>query len=138
LLAISAFWETVCRIARRGSRSFFSAPLPKPLSIVFYWFSPPTRIFEAAGAGACVIIDAWEGIELFLEPGREIIVGGDGHDLAEQLRIEVLLIGASEDVSGELGIQLHPQQETAATAEIFQDLRLEKSRYPMNPLFEGV
>ncbi|MBW3593588.1 MAG: glycosyltransferase, partial [Actinobacteria bacterium] len=32
-------------------------------------FSPATRVFEAAGAGACVVTDAWEGIELFLEPG---------------------------------------------------------------------
>ncbi len=33
-------------------------------------FSPATRVFEAAGAAACLITDAWEGIELFLEPGR--------------------------------------------------------------------
>ena len=33
-------------------------------------FSPATRVFEAAGAGACLITDAWEGIEHFLEPGR--------------------------------------------------------------------
>ena len=32
-------------------------------------FSPATRVFEAAGAAACIITDAWEGIELFLEPG---------------------------------------------------------------------
>ena len=30
-------------------------------------FSPATRVFEAAGAGACLITDAWEGIELFLD-----------------------------------------------------------------------
>jgi spore maturation protein CgeB len=55
-------------------------------SMARYGFSPPTRIFEAAGAGACLITDAWDGIELFLEPGREIIVVRDGHELAEQLR----------------------------------------------------
>ncbi len=37
-------------------------------------FSPATRVFEAAGAGACLITDAWEGLELFLEAGR----GGAG------------------------------------------------------------
>ena len=37
-------------------------------------FSPATRVFEAAGAGACLITDAWEGIELFLDAGR----GGAG------------------------------------------------------------
>ncbi len=37
-------------------------------------FSPATRVFEAAGAGACLITDAWEGIEEFLEPGDEVLV----------------------------------------------------------------
>ncbi len=47
-------------------------------SMARYGFSPPTRVFEAAGAGACLITDAWEGIELFLEPGREVLVAEDG------------------------------------------------------------
>ena len=41
-------------------------------------FSPATRVFEAAGAGACLITDAWEGIELFLRPGEEVLVARDG------------------------------------------------------------
>ena len=28
-------------------------------------YSPATRVFEAAGAGACLITDAWHGLELF-------------------------------------------------------------------------
>jgi spore maturation protein CgeB len=55
-------------------------------SMVRYGFSPPTRIFEAAGAGACLLTDAWEGIELFLEPEREVIVVRDGHELAEHIQ----------------------------------------------------
>ncbi|HEX2230498.1 MAG TPA: glycosyltransferase [Candidatus Binatia bacterium] len=46
-------------------------------------FSPPTRLFEAAGAAACLISDAWEGIEDFLEPGRECLVAEDGHAVGE-------------------------------------------------------
>ncbi len=49
-------------------------------------FSPATRIFEAAGAGACLITDAWEGIELFLQPGAEVLVARDGADVADHLR----------------------------------------------------
>ena len=49
-------------------------------------FSPATRIFEAAGAGGCLITDAWEGIELFLTPGEEILVARDGDDVADALR----------------------------------------------------
>ncbi|TPE51652.1 CgeB family protein [Amaricoccus solimangrovi] len=48
-------------------------------------FSPATRVFEAAGAGACLVTDAWEGIGMFLEPGREILVARDGADVAEAL-----------------------------------------------------
>jgi spore maturation protein CgeB len=48
-------------------------------------FSPPTRVFEAAGAGACLMTDDWEGIDLFLEPGAEVLVVRDGHDVVEAL-----------------------------------------------------
>lgn len=49
-------------------------------------FSPATRVFEAAGAGACMISDAWAGIELFLQPDEEILVARDGHDVADILK----------------------------------------------------
>lgn len=45
-------------------------------------FSPATRIFEAAGAAACVITDAWEGVDRFFEPGREILVASSGAEVA--------------------------------------------------------
>jgi spore maturation protein CgeB len=45
-------------------------------------WSPATRIFEAAGAAACVVTDAWRGIEDFLQPGREILVASDGEEVA--------------------------------------------------------
>jgi spore maturation protein CgeB len=43
-------------------------------------------VFEAAGAGGCLITDAWEGIELFLKPGEEVLVARDGADVAEHVR----------------------------------------------------
>ncbi|MCU1336126.1 MAG: hypothetical protein JWO19_1707 [Bryobacterales bacterium] len=55
-------------------------------SMATYGFSPATRVFEAAGAAACVITDAWEGIEMFFEPGKEILVAHDGDDVAEWMR----------------------------------------------------
>jgi spore maturation protein CgeB len=44
-------------------------------------FSPPTRIFEAAGAAACVITDSWNGISEFFEPGKEILVASAAEDV---------------------------------------------------------
>jgi len=54
-------------------------------SMARYGFSPATRVFEAAGAGACLITDAWEGIETFLEPGKEILVARNGAEVAQHL-----------------------------------------------------
>jgi spore maturation protein CgeB len=54
-------------------------------SMARYGFSPPTRVFEAAGAAACLITDAWEGLELFLEPEREVLVARNGDEVAEHV-----------------------------------------------------
>ena len=54
-------------------------------SMARYGASPPTRIFEAAGAGACIISDSWAGIEKFLEPEKEILLAETGEDVARQL-----------------------------------------------------
>lgn len=49
-------------------------------------FSPPTRVFEAAGAGVCLITDKWAGIETFFAPGREILVAGGAEEVVACLR----------------------------------------------------
>ena len=54
-------------------------------SMVTYGFSPPTRIFEAAGAAACLITDAWEGVETFLTPEREVLVARDADEVVQHL-----------------------------------------------------
>jgi spore maturation protein CgeB len=49
-------------------------------------FSPPTRVFEAAGAGACLITDKWAGIEAFFTPEKEILVAGSAEEIVACLR----------------------------------------------------
>ena len=49
-------------------------------------YSPATRVFEAAGAGACLITDAWVGLDLFLKEGEEVLVARDGAEVAEHVR----------------------------------------------------
>jgi spore maturation protein CgeB len=54
-------------------------------------------MFEAAGAGACVISDRWDGIEDFFEPGSEVLCAEDGEQVAEILEY------LSEDHARSLG-----------------------------------
>ncbi len=54
-------------------------------SMADFGFSPATRVFEAAGAAACLITDDFPGIDEFFEPETEILVARDGADVARQL-----------------------------------------------------
>ena len=54
-------------------------------SMARFGFSPATRVFEAAGAGACLITDAFLGVETFFEPGKEILVARSGQQVADIL-----------------------------------------------------
>jgi spore maturation protein CgeB len=49
-------------------------------------FSPPTRVFEAAGAAACVITDEWAGIDHFFAPGFEILTAQSAGDVVALMR----------------------------------------------------
>jgi spore maturation protein CgeB len=49
-------------------------------------FSPATRVFEAAGAGACLITDAWVGLELFLKENEEVLVARNGADVVAHMQ----------------------------------------------------
>ena len=44
-------------------------------------FSPPTRVFEVAGAGACLLCDDWPGIDDCFEPGEELLVVRTAEDV---------------------------------------------------------
>jgi len=51
-------------------------------------YSPPTRVFEAAGCGACVVTDAWAGISTFFAEGSEILVAANAVDIATYLQMD--------------------------------------------------
>ena len=91
-------WETKAmpaNVAHRGHvytaehNAFNASPLAvlnvARDSMAHIGFSPATRVFEAAGAAACLITDAWEGIEQFLAPDAEVLVARDGQDVAEHV-----------------------------------------------------
>lgn len=86
-------------------------------------FSPATRVFEAAGAAACLITDAWEGIEMFLAPDREVLVARDGQDVADHLaaltpeRARAIGAAALERVLAEHTYRLRGEQVNALLRE---------------------
>jgi hypothetical protein len=51
--------------------------------------------------------------------------------------IELVLIGAAEQVEDELGIQLDTEAETLETSELLADLRLRPGDVPLEPWIEG-
>ncbi|HEY0711332.1 MAG TPA: glycosyltransferase, partial [Polyangia bacterium] len=48
-------------------------------------YSPATRVFEAAGARACIITDRFLGVERFLQPRVEVLVADGGVDVVKLL-----------------------------------------------------
>ncbi len=74
-------------------------------------YSPATRVFEAAGAGACLISDDWEGIDLFLDPDSEFLVARDGADVAE------ILAGLTPERAAEIGRAAHARVLSEHTYE---------------------
>jgi spore maturation protein CgeB len=54
-------------------------------SMASFGFSPPTRIFEVAGAGAPLLCDAWRGIEDVFEPDLEILIIHSAEDVVAAL-----------------------------------------------------
>lgn len=48
-------------------------------------YAPSARLFEAAGTATCVISDAWTGMAMFFEPGREVLIARDAAEIVEHL-----------------------------------------------------
>jgi hypothetical protein len=61
----------------------------------------------------------------------------DPPDFLDYENTNFILIGAQEDVSEELGINLNAEDEREDTAEIFNELHFDRSRQPVEPLLKG-
>lgn len=49
-------------------------------------WSPSVRLFEAAACGTPIISDHWDGLDTLFKPGDEILIAGDGDQVARWLR----------------------------------------------------
>ena len=50
-----------------------------------YGWAPSTRLFEAAACGACIISDAWAGLDTLFQPGAEVLLAETRHDVLRHL-----------------------------------------------------
>ena len=94
-------------------------------SMARFGFSPPTQLFEAAGTGACLITDAWEGIEMFLEPGREVLVATCGEQVAAL--VELLDVERAETIGRAARQRIlaeHTYAHRAAQLDVLLDERV--------------
>ena len=64
---------------------------------------------------------------------RRRFCGADPPDFLNYEGTEFVLISAAEDISEELGIELHPEEESVTSADIFNDLKMERSVHPLKP-----
>jgi spore maturation protein CgeB len=55
-------------------------------SMAAFGYSPPTRIFEVAGSGSCLLCDDWPGMSEFFEPGREVLIVRSAEEIVSALR----------------------------------------------------
>lgn len=88
--AMSPNMNYVGHVYTRDHNAFNCSPLAvlniSRESMAQYGFSPATRVFEAAGAGACLITDEWVGIEQFFEPDHELLVAASGDQVVALLK----------------------------------------------------
>ncbi|WP_243373656.1 hypothetical protein [Geotalea sp. SG265] len=61
----------------------------------------------------------------------------DPPELLDYPGAELMLIGAEEQPGKELAIGLKPDKENESSADIFRDLKLNRKKHPVKPLFEG-
>ena len=87
-------------------------------SMVENGWSPATRMFEAAGAGACQISDAWRGIEEFFAPGREVLVAENGSDVARLAReVDLEASRAIGEAARRRALQSHTYEQRAVLVD---------------------
>jgi spore maturation protein CgeB len=49
-------------------------------------YCPSGRLFEAAACGATIVTDEWEGLDVFFEPGVEILIAKQSEDVIAALQ----------------------------------------------------
>jgi hypothetical protein len=141
--------EGIYRIVQHGNHNYLiyalelpeqTGPVQQELNIepeasyIFSVKNPETSSPPGVGLTSKQKVDHPERLQASFH-GRRFLPAEP--ELLDYQGVKVILIASSESPEEELGIELHPQRETEWSADIFKDLRMEKSEHPVEPLFTG-
>lgn len=77
-------------------------------------YCPSGRLFEAAACGAPMLTDVWQGLELFFEPGREILTARSTEEALAALDLAPADLAAVARAARERTLDEHTSRRRAA------------------------
>ena len=80
-------------------------------------YCPSGRLFEAAACGTPIVSDAWEGLETFFEPGREILVAASTEEVLDAIDLPRQQLQQIADAARERTLAQHTAARRAQDLE---------------------
>jgi spore maturation protein CgeB len=84
-------------------------------------YCPSGRLFEAAACGAPILTDTWEGLDVFFEPGREILVARNTDEALEALELPPATLARVAEAARERTLAQHTSACRARELETILD-----------------
>jgi spore maturation protein CgeB len=76
-------------------------------------YCPSGRLFEAAACGVPALSDRWQGLELFFEPGREVLLADTTEEALEALSTEPAALARMGRAARERTLAQHTAERRA-------------------------
>ena len=76
-------------------------------------YCPSGRLFEAAACGTAVLSDWWEGLDIFFEPGEEILIAQSTAEATEAVSLAPQVLGRIGKRAKEKALDCHTAEKRA-------------------------
>ena len=97
-------------------------------------YCPSGRLFEAAACGTPILSDAWEGLEQFFEPRRELLVACSADEVIEALEVSEAELGRLARAARERTLANHTADNRVQELEmLLEDSGQTDSPEPLAP-----
>jgi spore maturation protein CgeB len=80
-------------------------------------YCPSGRLFEAAACGTPILSDAWEGLDAFFEPGREILVAHNTDEATAAIELSDRELSAIAEAARQRTLEEHTADRRAMDLE---------------------